>query len=80
MATLSEAGRCVAYAALVKQRGATVIVECQGPLLSLLASCAGIDQLLGRGQQLPSFDVQVPPLSLPGIFRTALGDIPAAIP
>ena len=49
-----------------------MIVECPRPLLSLLASCAGIDRLVGRGDELPAFDVQAPLLSLPGIFHTAL--------
>ena len=70
----------VRYAALVKQRGAVVIVECPRPLLSLLTSCAGIDRLVARGEELPPFDVQAPLLSLPGIFQTALGEIPATIP
>jgi hypothetical protein len=57
-----------------------VIVECPRPLLPLLTSCAGIDRLVGRGDELPAFDVQAPLLSLPGIFHTSLRDIPAAIP
>jgi tetratricopeptide (TPR) repeat protein len=68
------------YASLVKERGGAVIVECQRPLLSLLASCAGIDRLVGQGDELPPFDVQVPLLSLPGIFHTSLRDIPATVP
>jgi hypothetical protein len=57
-----------------------VIVECPRPLLSFLRSCAGIDRLVGQGDELPAFEVQAPLLSLPGIFHTALRDIPAAIP
>ena len=37
-----------------------MIVECPKPLLSLLRSCAGIDRLVGRGEDLPPFDVQAP--------------------
>jgi ADP-heptose:LPS heptosyltransferase len=57
-----------------------VLVECPGPLLSLLASCSGVDRLVERGDALPPFEVQAPLLSLPGIFHTTLRDIPAAIP
>jgi tetratricopeptide (TPR) repeat protein len=77
---LGDAIQFVRYAALVKQRGGAVIVECPKPLLSLLMSCAGIDRLVGRGDELPAFDVRAPLESLPGIFHTVLGDIPAAIP
>ncbi len=77
---LGDTIQFVRYVALVKQRGGVVVVECPRPLMSLLRSCAGIDQLVERGEELPAFDLQAPLLSLPGIFHTALGDIPAAIP
>ena len=77
---LGDAIQFVRYVPLVKQRGGTVFVECPGSLVSLLTSCAGIDRLVGRGDELPAFDVQAPLLSLPRIFHTGLRDIPAAIP
>jgi hypothetical protein len=77
---LGDVIQFVRYAELVKQRGAAVIVQCPSQLLALLASCAGIDRLVGRGEPLPAFDLQAPLLSLPGIFHTSLADIPAAIP
>ena len=77
---LGDAIQFVRYAPLVKQRGAAVIVECPGPLMSLLASCQGVDRLVGRGDRLPAFDVHASLLSLPGIFHTSLEDMPAAIP
>ncbi len=57
-----------------------MIVECPRPLLSLLTSCAGIDRLVGCGEELPAFDVQAPLLNLAGIFHTDLRNLPAAIP
>ena len=57
-----------------------MIVECQKPLLPLLAACPGIDRLVGYGDDLPPFDIQSPLLSLPEIFRTSLDDLPAAVP
>ena len=70
----------VRYAAQVKQRGGSVVVQCPRPLLSLLRSCAGIDQLVAEGDELPPFDVQAPLLSLPGVFHTTLENLPATIP
>jgi tetratricopeptide (TPR) repeat protein len=77
---LGDAIQFVRYAPLVKARGATVIVECPGPLMSLLASCPGVARVVGRGDRLPPFDVQASLLSLPGIFHTSLEDIPAIVP
>jgi tetratricopeptide (TPR) repeat protein len=77
---LGDALQFVRYAALVKQRGGTVVVECPRSLVSLLTSCAGVDRLLERGVELPPFDVQAPLSSLPGVFHTTLGDIPANVP
>src|SRR5262249_2866677 len=70
----------IRYAPLVRQRGGTVVVECQPPLVPLLRGCPGIDHLLARGAGLPACDVQVPLLSLPGVFQTTLATVPADVP
>jgi lipoprotein NlpI len=75
-----DAIQFVRYAALVKERGGSVIVECPRPLLALLTTCAGIDQWVAQGEKLPAFDVHAPLLSLPGIFQTSLGNLPNATP
>jgi tetratricopeptide (TPR) repeat protein len=77
---LGDTIQFVRYLPLVKQRGGAVIFECPRALLPLLSSCAGIDRVVARGDELPAFEVQAPLLSLPGIFHAALGAIPAAIP
>src|SRR5262249_32635135 len=55
---LGDTIQFIRYAPLVKARGGRVIVECQPPLVRLLASCGGIDELVPRGPSLPPFDVQ----------------------
>jgi tetratricopeptide (TPR) repeat protein len=70
----------IRYAPLVKQRGGTVIAECQPALLPLLRGFPGVDVLLPQGAPVPGFDVQAPFMSLPGIFQTRLDSIPAEIP
>ncbi len=77
---LGDALQFVRYADLVKQRGGQVIVECQHSLASLLSTCPGVDEIAITGESLPAFDLHVPLLSLPGIFRTTLEDIPANVP
>ena len=70
----------IRYAPLVKRRGGRVIVECPPVLLSLFASCAGIDHLVPEGEPLPEFAVQAPLMSLPGLLGTTLQTIPAEVP
>lgn len=70
----------IRYAPLLAQYSDRVIVECQAPLLPLLATVPGIDQLIVRGAALPRFDVHLPLLSLPHVLGTTLKTIPAPIP
>ena len=48
--------------------------------MPLLRAGPGIDQLVAHGAPLPDFDVQVPLMSLPGVFRTTLTTVPADVP
>ena len=77
---LGDTIQFIRYAALVKELGGRVIVECQRSLLRLLAGCAGIDELVGQGASLPDFDVHSPLFSMPYVFRTSLTTIPAGHP
>ncbi len=68
----------VRYLPMVKELGGYVIVECPQGLNRLLNNCAGIDAITGispRGKSSIQFDVQVPLLSLPGIFDVAVDSI-----
>jgi tetratricopeptide (TPR) repeat protein len=70
----------IRYAPLVKQLGATVLVQCQIPLARLLAGVPGIDKVVPEEVQPPNFDCQAALMSLPGILDTTSTTIPAAIP
>jgi tetratricopeptide (TPR) repeat protein len=70
----------VRFALVVKQRGGTVIVQCQKALKRLLKGAPGIDLLVSTDDQQPAFDVQAPLFSLPDIFHIQLEGIPAAVP
>ena len=66
------------YLPMVKERGGTVLFECQPALAGVLAGVSGIDQLIAHGAPLPPYHVQVPLLSLPRLFGTTLATaIPA---
>ncbi len=70
----------IRYAALVKERGGTVIVECPAFLIPLFSRCMGIDRLVAEGTPLPEFDVQAPLMSLPSLLGTTLATVPAKVP
>jgi tetratricopeptide (TPR) repeat protein len=70
----------VRYAALVKERGGTVVLQCPKWLMPLLAYVPGVDRVVAKSDPLPPFDVQLPMLSLPGVFATTLETIPAPVP
>ena len=77
---LGDTLQFVRFAPFVKQLGATVLLECPPDLIRLLRTAAGIDDIMPHGSPLPRFDVQVPLMSLPGLLRTTLATIPAAVP
>jgi Tetratricopeptide repeat/TPR repeat len=70
----------VRYAALVAGRGASVILECQPELKTMLASVEGAAAVFARGEPLPAFDIHCPLMSLPLAFATELAAVPARIP
>jgi tetratricopeptide (TPR) repeat protein len=77
---LGDTLQFVRYAARVKARGATVLLECPAALHPLLTHCPGIDRLLTADADRPAFDVHAPLMSLPGIFGTMLAEVPAPVP
>ena len=70
----------IRYAPLVQQKGGTVIVSAQKPLLPVLARCAGVDRWEKQGDPLPPFDVHASLMSLPALFHHTLATIPQQVP
>jgi tetratricopeptide (TPR) repeat protein len=77
---LGDTIQFIRYAPLVQKCGARVVVQCQKPLVELIRTAPGIDQLLGAGDSLPPFDVQLPLVSLPRLVRTTMDTIPRDVP
>jgi tetratricopeptide (TPR) repeat protein len=67
------------YAALVKERVGTVLLDCPAPLRGLMASCPGVDSLVDSSTPVIA-DVQAPLLSLPRLLGTTLASIPSSVP
>lgn len=77
---LGDSIQYIRFAAGVKERGGTVLLECPPPLARLAATCPGIDRVVPWGEPLPEFDVHAPLLSLPAVLGTTLATVPAAVP
>ncbi len=64
------------YAPLAAARGLRVVMEVPKALVRLLQGLPGVDQVVGRGEPLPDFDLHCPMLSLPLALGPALATIP----
>lgn len=64
----------------VAQRGGKVILQCREELIRLLKGTAGIDQIISKRDPIPTYQVQIPLLSLPRVFNVSLQDVPNKVP
>ncbi|MFC1845740.1 tetratricopeptide repeat protein [Candidatus Dependentiae bacterium] len=77
---LGDTMHFIRYAQLVKDLGATVVVESQKPLVNLLSLCPFIDRVIPAGTPTPPTDFTCLLMSLPLVFDTTLETIPQNIP
>jgi Flp pilus assembly protein TadD len=77
---LGDAIHFIRYAPILADRGANVLVQCPQPLVRIVQTVAGVNQVIPTGQPLPRFDFQIALPSLPGVFNSTLDSIPATIP
>lgn len=70
----------IRYAPLAAQRGARVFVQTRAPLVRILRTVEGIEQVAPLGDPVPEYDYQCPVMSLPRAFGTTVDTIPGAIP
>ncbi|MGD0461964.1 MAG: tetratricopeptide repeat protein [Tepidisphaeraceae bacterium] len=68
------------YVPMVAGLGGRVVLECPAALLRLFRGCPGVDRAVASGGPLPPCDFQCALPSLPGLFKTTVQSIPAAIP
>lgn len=66
----------IRYAPAAKSRVGQVIVEAPAPLLEVFSSIDGVDAVVARGEALPEHDMQIPVMSLPGVFGTEADTVP----
>ncbi len=70
----------VRYAILLARQGERVVIECQRPLVRLIAATGIFAAVVAAGDTLPDFDVHCPMLSLPRHFKTTLESVPGGVP
>ena len=68
------------YVPLLAAGGATVVLEVQPELTSLMSGLDGAARILARGEAPPAFDVHCPLGSLPLAMKTEIETVPAPIP
>ena len=79
---LGDTIQFVRYLPMVQATGGHVVFECQKNLVRLLKNNEGFDEIIEKAsanEKNSHFDVQVPLLSLPGIFGTTLENIPSKV-
>lgn len=65
---LGDCIQFIRYAQLLKNRGATIIVQAHSPLQKLFSLCPYLDTIICIGDAFPDHQLQIPLLSLPYIF------------
>jgi len=68
------------YAPVLAARGARVLLQVPAPLQDLMASLAGVAELIAASDPLPHFDLHCPLHSLPLALGTQIETIPAHMP
>lgn len=72
---LGDAIQFVRSAALLKQRGATVVLKCSERLIPLFTSAPGIDQLLGDSAPMPAVDFHASLVEVIDVLYSQTGEI-----
>lgn len=77
---LGDTLQFVRYAPLAAARGARVVLQVPRALVRLLSRAPGVYAAYPAESAPPGADVQIPLMSLPGLFGTTLATVPADIP
>jgi tetratricopeptide (TPR) repeat protein len=70
----------IRFGIVLKGLGARVVVLSPQQLMPLLASCSGVDELVGEGEPLPNFDFHLPLMSVARVLKTTVHSIPNEVP
>lgn len=76
---LGDAVQFIRYAPMVAAQGGTVIVECRKPVIRLFEQVEGISGVF-ENREAVGYDLHIPMMSLPSVFKSDLDSIPAPVP
>lgn len=77
---LGDTLQYIRYAPLIRQKAASLTVEAQPLLKSLLHQAEIADRVITWGETEPCWDQQIEVVELPRIFRTTIDSIPQQVP
>jgi len=77
---LGDSLHFIRYAKLVKKNGGKIVFLSHRPLAKFMKGCDYLDHVIADGDPLPSYDLQVPLLSMPGVFGTSFQSVPQDVP
>ena len=77
---LGDSLHFIRYAKLVKKNGGKVHFLSHRPLAKFMRGCDYLDQIIADGDPLPPYDLQVPLLSMPGVYGTSFETVPREVP
>ena len=77
---LGDAIQFCRYLPMLEWLGAEVVFRTPDPLIGLLSTLSGQGKLVSKRGPLPAFDHQCRMMSLPLVFGTRMGTIPARVP
>lgn len=77
---LGDTIQFIRYAQIVKNYGATVLLQTSPHLKQLLSRCPYLNQILTHHDPIPQCDVQASLMSLPALLKTTVDTIPQNIP
>lgn len=80
---LGDTLQFIRYLPMVKNLGGKVVLETVKPMLNLFRDFPGVDELVPLSSKQPLFseyELYIPLMSVPGLFRTTLDTIPAEVP
>lgn len=70
----------IRYLPMVRECGGRIILGCAPEMIRLARQLEGVERLVTTAREDVHFDEHAPLLSLPGIFKTDLSNIPTPIP
>ena len=73
---LGDSIQFVRYIPLLREKGATILLETQPGLMRLFQCLDGVEKIIREGAAAPDFDFRIPMLTLPKLFGTTLDNLP----